>query len=172
MRIIAFINDGPEIREILGHLGELTSAPRIAPARGPPLWELPVAGQAERGNRSASTTGTGLRVRSTRRLVGAKTTQRSRLVADDSCLKAQCRRNSTGLEPTGVGSAWAGAVSGRNSRLTWGERRGDTCFGFVEIPICPDAKCHYHGHYECGLIRRVRRRNAVSRVDKRSASTM
>ena len=48
MRIIAFINDGPVIREILSHLGEPTSAPRIAPARGPPLWELPVAGQAER----------------------------------------------------------------------------------------------------------------------------
>ena len=48
MRIIAFINGGPVIREILGHLGEPTSAPRIAPARGPPLWELSVAGQAER----------------------------------------------------------------------------------------------------------------------------
>jgi hypothetical protein len=47
MRIIAFIIDGPVIREILSHLGEPTSAPRIAPARSPPLWELPVAGQAE-----------------------------------------------------------------------------------------------------------------------------
>ncbi|MBK8891243.1 MAG: transposase [Dechloromonas sp.] len=52
MRIIAFmaqghaVNEGPVIREILGHLGEPTSAPRLAPARGPPLWELPVAGQA------------------------------------------------------------------------------------------------------------------------------
>jgi len=48
MRIIAFINDGLVIRKILDHMGEPTSAPRIAPARGPPLWELPVAGQAER----------------------------------------------------------------------------------------------------------------------------
>jgi len=48
MRIIAFINDGSVIGEILGHLCEPTSAPRIAPARSPPLWELPVAGQAER----------------------------------------------------------------------------------------------------------------------------
>ena len=48
MRIIAFINDGPVIREILGHLGEPTSAPTLAPARGPPLWELLVPGQAER----------------------------------------------------------------------------------------------------------------------------
>ncbi len=48
MRIIAFINDGSVIREILDHLGEPTSAPRIVPAHGPPLWELPVAGQAER----------------------------------------------------------------------------------------------------------------------------
>jgi len=48
MRIIAFINEGPVIREILGHLGEPTSAPTLAPARGPPLWELPVAGHADR----------------------------------------------------------------------------------------------------------------------------
>ena len=48
MRIIAFINEGPVIREILGHLGAPTSAPRLAPARGPPLWERSVAGQAER----------------------------------------------------------------------------------------------------------------------------
>lgn len=48
MRIIAFINDGQVIREILGHLGEPTSAAPLAPARGPPLWELPVAGQPGR----------------------------------------------------------------------------------------------------------------------------
>lgn len=48
MRIISFINEGPVIREILGHLGEPTSAPSLAPARAPPLWELPVAGQPER----------------------------------------------------------------------------------------------------------------------------
>jgi len=29
------------IREILGHLGEPTSPPRLLPARGPPLWEMP-----------------------------------------------------------------------------------------------------------------------------------
>jgi hypothetical protein len=39
MRIIAFITDGPTVRDILGHLGEPTAPPRIAPARGPPLWE-------------------------------------------------------------------------------------------------------------------------------------
>jgi len=48
MRIIAFINEGPVIREIFGHLGEPSSAPRLAPARGPPRWEQPVDGQAER----------------------------------------------------------------------------------------------------------------------------
>jgi len=31
------------IREILGHLGEPTSPPRLLPARGPPLWEMPGA---------------------------------------------------------------------------------------------------------------------------------
>jgi hypothetical protein len=39
MRIVAFITDGPTVRDILGHLGEPTAPPRIAPARGPPLWE-------------------------------------------------------------------------------------------------------------------------------------
>ena len=39
IRIIAFITDGPTVRDILSHLGEPTAPPRIAPARGPPLWE-------------------------------------------------------------------------------------------------------------------------------------
>ena len=39
MRIIAFITDDPTVRDILDHLGEPTAPPRIAPARGPPLWE-------------------------------------------------------------------------------------------------------------------------------------
>jgi len=39
MRIIAFITDGPTVRDILAHLGEPTAPPRIAPARGPPPWE-------------------------------------------------------------------------------------------------------------------------------------
>jgi len=39
MRIIAFINDASAVRRILDHLGEPTRPPRIAPARGPPLWE-------------------------------------------------------------------------------------------------------------------------------------
>jgi len=38
MRIIAFLTDGPSVRDILAHLGEPTAPPRIAPARGPPLW--------------------------------------------------------------------------------------------------------------------------------------
>jgi hypothetical protein len=47
MRIIAFITEAPAVRDILAHLGEPTSAPRMAPARGPPLWEMPDAGQGE-----------------------------------------------------------------------------------------------------------------------------
>ncbi len=34
MRIIAFITEAVVIREILGHLGEPTSPPRLLPARG------------------------------------------------------------------------------------------------------------------------------------------
>lgn len=39
MRIIAFIDDGKAIRDILLHLGESITPPTLAPARGPPLWE-------------------------------------------------------------------------------------------------------------------------------------
>ena len=41
MRIIAFITEGTAIREILAHLDEPTSPPRLMPARGPPLWAMP-----------------------------------------------------------------------------------------------------------------------------------
>ena len=37
--MIAFITDGPTVRDILAQLGEPTAPPRIAPTRGPPLWE-------------------------------------------------------------------------------------------------------------------------------------
>ena len=40
MKIIAFITETVVIREILGHLGEPTSPPRLLPALGPPLWEM------------------------------------------------------------------------------------------------------------------------------------
>ena len=39
MRLIAFITEGVQIRQILEHVGVHAQAPRIAPARGPPLWE-------------------------------------------------------------------------------------------------------------------------------------
>ena len=47
IRIIAFITEAPAVREILAYLGEPTSPPRMAPARGPPLWEMADAGQGE-----------------------------------------------------------------------------------------------------------------------------
>ena len=39
MRIIAFVTDAASVRDILAHLGEPIVPPRIAPARGSPLWE-------------------------------------------------------------------------------------------------------------------------------------
>jgi len=39
MRLIAFITEGAQIRQILDHIGVDSQAPRISPARGPPLWE-------------------------------------------------------------------------------------------------------------------------------------
>jgi len=44
MRVIAFITYPPTIHDILVHLGEPTAPPQIAPARGPPLCDLPDAG--------------------------------------------------------------------------------------------------------------------------------
>ena len=45
--IVAFITEAVAVRDILAHLGEATSPPRIVPARGLPLWEMPDAGQGE-----------------------------------------------------------------------------------------------------------------------------
>ena len=45
IRIIALITDAPTVRDILAYLGEPTAPPRIAPARGPPLWEAADAAQ-------------------------------------------------------------------------------------------------------------------------------
>jgi len=39
MRIIAFITFSADIHKILNHIGVDPEAPRIAPARGPPLWD-------------------------------------------------------------------------------------------------------------------------------------
>jgi hypothetical protein len=39
MRLIAFVTDAPLIHSILTYLGEPTTPPEVAPARGPPLWE-------------------------------------------------------------------------------------------------------------------------------------
>ena len=39
MRIIAFITFSADIHKILEHVGVDPEAPRIAPARGPPLWD-------------------------------------------------------------------------------------------------------------------------------------
>ena len=44
MKIIAFIDEGEAVREILAHLGEPVDPPRIAPAHGPPLWEAAGSG--------------------------------------------------------------------------------------------------------------------------------
>lgn len=45
MRIIAFIGDVSIMRKVLDHIGESTQPPRVAPARGPPLWEVAKASE-------------------------------------------------------------------------------------------------------------------------------
>jgi hypothetical protein len=39
MRIVAFIAETSTVQRILNHIGESATPPRIAPARGPPLWD-------------------------------------------------------------------------------------------------------------------------------------
>jgi len=39
MRTVAFITEATPVQRILEHIGEPATAPRIAPARGPPSWE-------------------------------------------------------------------------------------------------------------------------------------
>ena len=39
MRLIGFITEGVQIRQILEYIGVPAQAPRVAPARGPPLWD-------------------------------------------------------------------------------------------------------------------------------------
>ena len=39
MRLIAFVTDPPAVTTILAHLGEPTTPPEVARARGPPLWD-------------------------------------------------------------------------------------------------------------------------------------
>jgi hypothetical protein len=43
MRIVAFITEPTMVRAILDHLGEPIRPPIIAPARGPPLGDVPDA---------------------------------------------------------------------------------------------------------------------------------
>ena len=45
MRILAFINDAGNLKKILDHIGESSQPLRIAPARGPPLWEASAAAE-------------------------------------------------------------------------------------------------------------------------------
>ena len=47
MRISAFITAALMVQKILTQVGEPTSAPRLAKARGPPLWEMHDAATGE-----------------------------------------------------------------------------------------------------------------------------
>ena len=40
MKIIAFVTERESVRQILDHIGEPSDPPRVAPARGPPQFEL------------------------------------------------------------------------------------------------------------------------------------
>ena len=112
MRIIAFINDAGTVKKTLDHVGESTRPPRIAPARGPPLWEAAAAAeQAENDPQWDASAQSGDRVRSAHRLVDAgrckiKTSRRSSW--GDSCLRS---------------GAWPPVATRRTSGSAWGAIR-------------------------------------------------
>jgi len=54
MRIIAFVTDACAVRDILTHIGQPTSPPRLMPARAPPLSEMQGAATAEDDPQSRS----------------------------------------------------------------------------------------------------------------------
>ena len=55
-------NDAGTVKNILDHIGESTQPPRIAPARGQPLWETAAAAeQAENDPQSAGGHSPGIR---------------------------------------------------------------------------------------------------------------
>ena len=39
MRLIAFVTQEAQVSKIVDHIGVDSQPPRIAPARGPPLWD-------------------------------------------------------------------------------------------------------------------------------------
>ena len=50
-------------------------------------------------------------------------------------MPAEFAQSSAAFSLQAMRLAWASEVSGRNYRLTWGERRGDTCFGVLLAEI-------------------------------------
>ena len=125
MRIIAFITEGAVIREILGHLGEPISPPRLMPARGPPLWEMPDSGsnvidpQAQPAPDYAFD----------QRIAWQGTRRTDSLVGGDSCLWPPERQTSAAQVATGTDNGSAGGGAGGFSgcfapipRLTMDER--------------------------------------------------
>jgi hypothetical protein len=120
MRIIAFITEATAVRKILAQLGEETSPPRIAPARGPPLWEMADAGQGEFDPQAqpAHRTSNSISASPGR----CQRDELRRPSWGDSCLWAQDRPTASGLLPTGSDCGAIQAVSqelsARNPRLT------------------------------------------------------
>lgn len=132
MRIIAFITEAPAVRQIFAHLGEATSPPPLTLARGPPLWEIPVAGGRLR---SPSPAGTGLRIRSAYRVL--RTARRGSDFARRGNRPHRTPRwamSSTSV----VILAQSSGSSERNSRMTTAVGLRDTCASGAGSPTSAD----------------------------------
>jgi len=47
MRLIGFVNEGADIKNILDHIGKPSVPPKLSQARDPPLWDNGDAAQSE-----------------------------------------------------------------------------------------------------------------------------
>jgi len=111
MRIIAFITEAVVIREILGHLREPTSPPRLMPARGPPLGEMPDSDPDAADPRAQPQPDYEL----DQRIAWWGNRRQDSLVGGDSCLKPPERQNSAAQVATGTDNGHAGARFQRRS---------------------------------------------------------
>ena len=137
------VNEGPVIREILGHLGEPTSAPRLARRAvrryGSCRWpdRLRQSRKLIRWpNQRQTTISTSASPGEATALQGGRAKDALLAVADGRDEKRQGLRLVAGWQvmvPPGR-VRFPGEFS-RFSRLTWSEKRGDTYFGGVEFPI-------------------------------------
>ena len=133
MQIIAFLTEVAVIRGILGHLAEPTSPPRLMPARGPSLWEMPGGEPGEIDPQAQpepdyAAKQVPWRDEFDQRVAWQGTRRTDSFVGGDSCLRPPARQTSAAQVASGIDNGHAGtgfqAPSALLSRLTMTETQG------------------------------------------------